>query len=126
VVTISAILSGSLPDTATYHHRRWEWTPRVGDECDDRDGTLAIWQTRGSRPEFDAYAVQEDGPRPGVMGRVFLLLNLGSEGGDVYETVIGPTAYCTCRAGQTRTPLCKHRDSLAAAIDAGGLSNVGW
>lgn len=115
--SVADILTGDLPDTASFTARRWQWAPAVGDELDPRDGTLTIWQTpKSGPPECDVYAVEEQAPPIGAMGRVFLAAKLNGEN-EVYEVLIGPTSYCSCKAGSCRWPACKHRSALAALCE---------
>lgn len=113
------VLSGKLDPTATYAARRWKWVA-----CPQLTvaGLLEIVQVFRRRRDFesDLYLVEDAGQVPG--GRLLRLLNSTDESQeDVYECVVGITPQCSCKAGRTRTPVCKHRDACAALLAAGGL-----
>lgn len=119
-------LTLDLGPTLTYSHRHCVWLP--GDpHGDGRVGTLTIVLRHGragSKVESDTYAVEEETPAIGVMGRSFLLLNLTDDTqADVYRTTVGhPVDTCSCTAGQCRVPSgCKHRDAVRAVIAEGGF-----
>lgn len=107
--------TGDLPDTRTYSDRRWAFIGRTEPAA---DGVLLIQQYRGSRAEVDRYRIEEQ-PAVGVMGRMFLVAKQTGDNPEVYETVIGPVAFCTCKATRCKVPNCRHRDCLAAMIAEG-------
>lgn len=129
------VLRGELPATDTYKTREWTW---IAMPCrsDLSDGSLTIYMVRGRKTETDRYAVQElEGER--FPGRVFLLEKLvdvstipaevkpGKTDTDgPYMVCIASTGEhhtCNCKAGMTGKN-CKHRDTVLAVLDAGGLA----
>lgn len=121
---VALIASGALSASKTYAARRWTWV-RNRDPRALSDGTLTITCRKSARPgtkaEDDSYAVSEHpAPVPGV--RVFHLLNLtDATQADVYQTTLGPRGHlCTCPAG-ARKLLCKHVETVAAVVAAGGF-----
>lgn len=119
-----------LPRTRTYARRSCLWVPvdPTHPLWDGRCGTLTIKlqhskERAGCTVELDTYAVEEQPPQPGVMGRSFLFLNLTDPTQeDVYEVCLGPVNLCKCKAGKCRLPACKHRDALEAVIAYGELA----
>jgi hypothetical protein len=114
---------GQLEPTRTWLRRWWLWIDTPGLPC---DGVLVLGQVAAKGYELDeqSYGVQEIRCSwPG--GRAFAVRKLGAAvGGDdeQYTTTILPrTSVCTCKAGRTRTERCRHRDALAALIQAGVL-----
>ncbi len=106
--------TGDLPDTLTYHDRRWFFMGLT----EPADGVLIVQQYRGSRAEVDRYRVEEQ-PAMGAMGRAVLLAKQTGNNPEVYETVIGPVAFCNCKAAKCKVPNCRHRDCLAAMVAEG-------
>lgn len=125
---VLSMISGDLPPTATYCRRSWVWIPGGPG---GRIGTLTVQLQRGERRgrrtvsiESDSYAVVEDSAPLNHRGAAFLLLNESDPAADeVYQVVMRPEWRCNCKAGLCRVPACKHRESLAAVIEAGGLSS---
>ena len=119
-----------LPRTRTYARRSCLWVPvdPTHPLWDGRCGTLTIKlqhskSKAGAEVEIDTYAVEEQAPQPGVMGRSFLFLNLTDDTQeDVYEVCLGPVNLCKCRAGKCKLPDCKHRSALEAVIAYGELA----
>jgi len=124
--------SGTLPPTDTYSLREWSWEPAAGEgDGDGRTGTLVIDLERAKGGhDSDTYAVTELDPLPGLMGRVFKLVNMsetppipGFGERTTYETVVGGLCRCSCPAGQHRakhgTACCKHLETLTAVVGRG-------
>lgn len=119
-----------LAPTRTYARRSCLWVPvdPTHPQWDGRCGTLTIKlqhskSKAGAEVEIDTYAVEEQPPQPGLMGRSFLLLNLTDDTQeDVYEVCLGPVSLCKCKAGKCRLPACKHRDALESVIAYGELA----
>ena len=127
--------TGELPPTETYSRRAWTWEP-AGPDADGRLGTLTIEleRDRGGR-EYDEYAVAELDPLPGLMGRVFRLVNMsetpplpGFGERTAYEVVVGGLARCGCPAGQFRAQhgekACKHLAVLALLVGSGVIGST--
>lgn len=120
--------TGDLPDTLTYHDRRWAFIGRT----EPADGVLIVQQYRGNRAEVDRYRVEEQ-PAVGVMGRAFIVKKDAGQPKPeetlkdiakrpvekIYQTVIGPVCFCNCKAATTHSPVCKHRSALAAMVAEG-------
>lgn len=120
MIVTAAAKSFALPPTATYADRRILWLPASPEDADGRLGTLVVVLThrRGGRVERDRYAVEEEGPAVGVLGRSFLLLNLDDpDQDDVYRVAIGyPVDRCSCTAGCVKRYGCKHSAGLRELI----------
>ncbi|HXD87044.1 MAG TPA: hypothetical protein VN641_11155 [Urbifossiella sp.] len=135
MLSVNDYRTADLGPTATYGRRRLCWIPasREHPEWDRRDGnlTLVMQHARtgwGRKIETDTYAVEEQPPIIGVMGRVFLLLNLSDDEQDQpYQCVIGPNEQCTCTAAKCKVPAsenshgCKHIDALNYLVENGHL-----
>ena len=143
-----------LGGTDTYAWRLAGWIPADPDQpgWDGRLGTLIIKQriAKGSfrkrvivegdvkrtvhvptQEEVDFYAVEEDVAEPWERpGRTFHVAKVHAQNIDdpadaeVYRVCIGETETCKCKAGQTRNPVCKHRDALIALNEMGVLPCV--
>lgn len=111
--------TGDLPDTLTYHDRRWFF---MGLTEPAADGVLIVQQYRGSRAEVDRYRVEEQPAEIGVAGRVFLLAKQSGERADIYQTIVGPMNWCQCTAGRVRHVMeCKHVTAVRVMIADGVL-----
>lgn len=117
------MLSGELPETATYASRKWQWDPR---------GFLRIElkPIRKAPVETAVYAVEDLGELPGLMGRRFRLTKMfEAEQGEPYEVMVGGLARCSCQAGQFRAKVgidcCRHLACLSAAYEAGAFEEMG-
>lgn len=119
-------VGGKMDATRTYSHRWWKWIETPGLSC---DGILILGQVveKSGEVQEDTYGVQEV-PCSFPAGRAFAVRKLGAELGseqEQYTTQVFPRASaCTCKAGLTRTEVCRHRDGIAAAIAAGALPAV--
>lgn len=121
-------IGGVLPPTATYANRTWLYVPHPDDP--DR-GVLEITLQKGKgvncKVERDTYAVEQQAPPVGFIGRAFLIVNLTDEQQpDAYQVFVGERdgeGYCTCKAGQCLKE-CKHLATLRAVIDAGVLGEI--
>jgi hypothetical protein len=116
---------GSMPATATYAKRWWLWIPTPGMPC---DGFILLGQVAERSYQFDeqTYGVAEVGSVHGFGWRSFAVRKCGAEPGaedEMYTCSVGPrgVSVCTCKAGRTRHEVCRHRDGLRAAIDAGAM-----
>lgn len=117
------VVGGKLQPTKTFVSRWWKWIDTPGLCC---DGILILGQVAEKSGEVDeqTYGVEEVRCAfPG--GRDFAVRKLGAAVGsdeEQYRTQVLPRAsHCTCRAGQTRTEVCRHRDGLQAATQAGAI-----
>ncbi len=119
--------TGDFGETATYARREFCWIPasKSHPEYDGRLGNLTIklqmartgW---GRALELDTYAVDEQPPIPGLMGRVFHLANVTDpESDEVYEVVCGPQPKCTCKGFKCKAETDKHVDCLTHLIRSG-------
>ncbi len=120
------VVGGKLEPTRTFSSRWWKWIDTPGLPC---DGVLILGQVVEKSGEVDeqTYGVQEvscSWPK----GRSFAVRKLGAElGGDDEQytcSILPRSSVCTCRAGKTRTEVCRHRDGLQAAIDAGAIKRT--
>ena len=117
---------GKMEPTRTYSARWWSWleTPTL-----PMDGVLTLGQVVEKSGEVDeaVYGLQEV-PCSFPGGRSFCVRKLGAALGsdeEQYTTQVFPRAsVCTCKAGRTRTEVCRHRDGITAAILAGALPAV--
>lgn len=123
-----------LGDTRTYSAREAQW---FGKDANGYGGVIIrLWDEsrrgRGSNSgrfgyESDLYAVKEESPPMGVMARAFTLLCVTDPGQRFpYRVLVGRNHSCTCDAGRAKVPEepgrtlgCKHRDSVAAALESG-------
>lgn len=131
-----------LPPTRTYAARTAVWVSNGSGEVDMPGGEvvpglgkLTIRLRKGRAwdctVEQDTYAVQEVEPEE-FGSRLFLLLNLTDRTArEPYRVTVGGRNLCRCKAGRCRVPAddgstagCKHRDALAALIEAGFLEPV--
>jgi hypothetical protein len=117
------VKGGKLEPTRTYSARWWKWLDVPGLPC---DGIIELGQVTEKSGEVDVslYGVEE--VRCSFAGgRSFAVRKLGAElGGDdeQYTTTILPrNSICTCKAGRTRTEVCRHRDGLVAAAESGAI-----
>jgi hypothetical protein len=118
------VVGGKMEATKTCAARWWKWIETPGLPC---DGILILGQVEEKSGKVDeqTYGV-ETVPCSWPGGRSFAVRKLGAEiGGDdeMYTTSIGPggKSVCTCSAGRARVEVCRHRDSLRAAILAGAV-----
>lgn len=117
-------VSKSMPETATYSHRAWEWVPsdRAGEDlAEDGHGVLGIELVRrsGGKVEKASYTVTELEAMPGLLGRRFRLQPRHQDDREPYTVTLGGTPSCTCPAGQTRAKervLCPKCDGSGRAI----------
>jgi hypothetical protein len=130
-----SILTGDLGPTATYSRRSFAWVSNGSGEVDMPDGeivpglgklTIKLQHGRrcGCKCELDTYAVGEVEPEE-IGTRLFLLLSLtDADQREPYSVTIGGANRCRCLAGIVDRYACKHRDALAALIEAGELLSV--
>lgn len=116
---------GSLEPTRTYARRWWLWIPTPGMPC---DGFILLGQVPAKSYDVDeqTYGVAEVPSVHGFGWRSFAVRKCGAAPGGVdemYTCSIGPrgVSVCTCKAGRTRNEVCRHRDGLRAAIEAGAI-----
>ncbi len=117
------VVGGKMEATRTYSHRWWKWIDTPGLPC---DGILILGQVVEKSGEVDEQTYGCEEVRcafPG--GREFAVRKLGASVGgedEQYRTQILPRgSYCTCKAGRTRTEVCRHRSGLEAATQAGAI-----
>lgn len=127
--TLSALTSlrtyrGNLEPTRTYVKRWWHWLPTPGLPC---DGVMTLGQVKEKSygVDEDVYAVCEV-KSVWPAARMFVVRKLGADAGsdqEQYQTTIHPggRTFCTCKAGQCKTEVCRHRCGLAAVMAAGLL-----
>lgn len=116
---------GTMEATRAFVKRWWLWIPTPGMSC---DGFLLLGQVpeKTFDVQEDTYGVSEVRPTWGHGWRAFAVRKCGAEPGgedEMYTTSIGPggKSTCTCKAGRTRNEVCRHRDGLRAAIQAGAI-----
>lgn len=118
------LVRGKLEATRTYNRRWWTWIQSPGLPC---DGFLLLGQTKEKGGDIDEQTYGVDEVPPKAMGyRCFAVRKLGAEIGaddEAYTTQIGPrgVSACSCKAGRTHAERCRHRDGLAALIQAGAI-----
>lgn len=118
------VKGGKLEPTRTFIARWWKWIDTPGLPC---DGILILGQVAEKSGEVDeqTYGV-ESVPCSWPGGVSFAVRKLGAGLGsdeEMYTTTILPrSSVCTCKAGRTRTDVCRHRCGLEAAIEAGAVS----
>lgn len=114
-------VGGKMDATRTYCNRWWKWISTPGLPC---EGILLLGQMTEKKGDVDEqlYGVEEVGCSY-LGGRSFAVRKLGAAVGseeEAYTTTILPrTSICTCKGGKCRTEICRHRDGLASAIQAG-------
>lgn len=114
---------GSMEPTRTYSKRWWLLIHLPGMPFDailllgqvkDKsygidESTYGLLEIRSAFPNSRAFVLRKCGSKPG-------------SDEEQYLTTIAPRgASCTCKAGKTRTEICRHRDGITAAILAGAL-----
>lgn len=118
------VARGSMEPTKTFAKRWWLWIPTPAMPC---DGFLLLGQIAEKSLDLDeqTYGVEEVASPHGPGWRSFAVRKLGAAVGgedEQYTTSVGPrSSVCTCRAGKTRTEVCKHRDGLRAAVEAAAI-----
>lgn len=118
-------VGGKMEATRTYCQRWWRWVSTPGLSC---DGILILGQVAEKKGVVDesVYGVEEV-PCSFPGGRSFCVRKLGAAVGsdeEMYTTTVYPrTSTCTCKAGRTHTEICRHRDGLRAAIEAGAIES---
>lgn len=117
------VVGGKLEPTRTFSARWWKWIETPGLPC---DGILILGQVdeKSGKVDEQTYGV-ESVPCSWPGGRSYAVRKLGAEIGgedEMYTTTVMPrTSICTCKAGRTRTEVCRHRDGLEAAMTAGAI-----
>lgn len=117
-----AVFEGRLEPTRTWARRWWKWFVLPFAPC---DGFLLVGQVAEKSFELDeaVYGVQEV-PSRAFGYRTFAVKKLTAVTPEeaLYTTSVSARgSTCTCRAGQCRVDVCKHRSGLEAIIAAGIL-----
>lgn len=125
--TLPRVVCLPLPATKTWKRRRVVWVPDEGERNDARQGTARITQCvkanrNSDADDFASYGVQEVLDAPAAWREFLFLHDDDATQEQPYRVILARAgATCTCRAGITGTPVCKHRDAIAAILSEGLL-----